>query len=205
MSPAPTSSWLSGWSEGHRDLQLHGRPFRNREVRHRDFTCVGHDAEHRHDHQSGQYVQGRPANLHGDRRGRCGQHDNFRPGQLPGTPVDLTHGCELRMYSQSRVLVLRKRPRRTRTLRLFFPAVRFVIHGLEIGAAHDILRARIATNYVQQLGCLTIVVSRDPGTPAQSCGRSQQIVDSGQAETHSCALRAWVAPAPDRDWRACNP
>ena len=74
-------------------------------------------------------------------------------------------------------------------LRLLFPAIRFVIHGFDIGPAQNIFRAWIALDGVQQLDCLTVVAGGAIRMAAQPRRSAQQIVDFGSIETHSGALR----------------
>jgi hypothetical protein len=52
---------------------------------------------------------------------------------------------------------------------LFGGGFRLVVHRLEVGAVQDAI-ARIAADYVQQLGCFAIVVRCAIGAAAQSCG-----------------------------------
>jgi len=51
--------------------------------------------------------------------------------------------------------------------RLFPGGFRFVVHGFKVGAAQNVI-ARIAADYVQQLGCLAVVVNCAIGAAVES-------------------------------------
>ena len=53
--------------------------------------------------------------------------------------------------------------------RLLFPAIRFVVHGFDIGPAQNIFRTLIAADGIEQLGCLMVVAGGAIRMTAQPC------------------------------------